>query len=358
MKCGVDCFADRRLKDRIEFRSKERGRCGISGTEDTALIDATDLADDFGPVCGIYEPHPAGEPLVDWLIKDWNIFSINRDQALCLLEHILDDAKRAQEPCKPQDAGTHDNLGNWESLRHELRCSNRFFPDAGIDHDHAGKLFQHLIMAQADLPTFWHRARIESESSPFSKKEMGPPPPDKTDPGRANPAGIPYLYLASTQETAIAEVRPQKGEILTVAEYSIKKQLQFIDLRNPRKSTTPFDIEDDDIVEVRQNIPFLEELGRELSAPVLPGSAVIDYIPSQYLCEFIKKLGYHGVVYNSSVFNGMNLALFDVKDIVFDNIEDDAPSTKIVTTGRYKITDVDLKHRSIPSHSGARSTPS
>ena len=37
---------------------------------------------------------------------------------------------------------------------------------------------------------------------------------------------------------------------------------------------------------------------------------MIDYVPSQYLCEFIKKCGWEGVIYWSSVSDGMNLALF------------------------------------------------
>jgi hypothetical protein len=44
---------------------------------------------------------------------------------------------------------------------------------------------------------------------------------------------------------------------------------------------------------------------------VLPSGAAIDYIPSQYLCEFIKNSGFDGVVYRSSVSDGINLALFD-----------------------------------------------
>lgn len=38
--------------------------------------------------------------------------------------------------------------------------------------------------------------------------------------------------------------------------------------------------------------------------PVVPQAAAIDYTPSQYLCEFIKKCGYNGVVYLSSVIEG------------------------------------------------------
>ncbi|HYE46412.1 MAG TPA: RES family NAD+ phosphorylase [Caulobacter sp.] len=52
-------------------------------------------------------------------------------------------------------------------------------------------------------------------------------------------------------------------------------------------------------------------MGEELTRPVLPQGAAIDYVPSQYLCELIKKADYDGVLYRSSVGDGVNLALFD-----------------------------------------------
>jgi RES domain len=61
---------------------------------------------------------------------------------------------------------------------------------------------------------------------------------------------------------------------------------------------------------LRSDIAFLERLGMELTTPIVPQGALIDYVPSQYLCEFIKNCNYHGVIYKSSVSDGMNLALF------------------------------------------------
>jgi hypothetical protein len=62
---------------------------------------------------------------------------------------------------------------------------------------------------------------------------------------------------------------------------------------------------------MRNDLPFLERLGDELMRPVIPQAAAIDYIPGQYLCEFIKNCRYQGVIYRSSVSDGINLALFD-----------------------------------------------
>jgi hypothetical protein len=75
---------------------------------------------------------------------------------------------------------------------------------------------------------------------------------------------------------------------------------------------SPFILTDaDEVGRMRNDLPFLERLGSELTRPVIPQSAAIEYTPSQYLCEFIKKCGYQGVIYRSSVSSGMNLALFE-----------------------------------------------
>jgi hypothetical protein len=113
--------------------------------------------------------------------------------------------------------------------------------------------------------------------------------------------------------TAVAEIRPHTGEIACVAEFLLAGPVNAVDLRNPRKLVSPFLLGSASaIAQLRADIPFLERLGDELTRPVQPQSAAIDYLPSQYLCEFIKKRGYDGVVYRSSVSDGINLALFNL----------------------------------------------
>ena len=86
----------------------------------------------------------------------------------------------------------------------------------------------------------------------------------------------------------------------------------MVDLRDPRANVSPFILDSaEQIARVRGGLPLLERLGVELTKPVQPRSAAFEYIPSQYLCEFIKKRGYEGVVYGSSVSDGINLALFN-----------------------------------------------
>lgn len=106
-------------------------------------------------------------------------------------------------------------------------------------------------------------------------------------------------------------MRPQNKESATIAEFSIG-DINVVDLRDPRKRISPFILQDaEKIGGLYAELPFLEHLGYQLQKPVFPFDAAINYTPSQYLCEFIKKKNYDGVVFNSSTSDGFNLALFD-----------------------------------------------
>jgi hypothetical protein len=229
-----------------------------------------------------------------------------------LLAEILDDGEIVRQAFSPIEILEANRLAEWEKLRDELMYHNRFFPDVNIDLDRLELLLSPLTLDADDVPDLWYRARIQTGDAAFSVTEMGAPPKRIASHGRANPAGIPYLYLGSTQATAISEIRPHSGEIACVAEFGTPPDLKLVDLRRPRKSVSPFLLEDaEDIGRMRSDLPFLERLGEELTRPVVPQAAAIDYTPSQYLCEFIKKCGYDGVIYRSSVSDGINLALFN-----------------------------------------------
>jgi hypothetical protein len=226
-----------------------------------------------------------------------------------LLAEILEDGDIVRRPFMPSSSYHSEGLLRWETLREELKHQNRWFLATSLDEDRLADLLTLLLVE--DLPTTWYRARIRSSDVNFPIGEMGAPPKRVASHGRANPAGIPYLYLGSKPETAAAEIRPHTGEVACVADFEIPS-IRAVDLRDPRKHVSPFSVQQASAIgQLRADLPLLERLGEELTRPVLPSSAAIDYIPSQYLCEFIKKSGFDGVVYRSSVSDGINLALFD-----------------------------------------------
>jgi hypothetical protein len=316
MKCCAECFGDTGLrKSIIPLWATETGRCSYCDSENVRIISPSGLAEYFELVISAYEPNADGKLLVDWFREDWGLFEHPRmddPRVKDLLTDILDNAEIVQQPFVPAQDLSGDRLVQWEQLRDELMYRNRFFPAVNIDLDRLEFLLSQLTIEGNAVPSLWYRARIQISDRPFVIAEMGAPPKRVASHGRANPAGIPYLYLGSTPEAAVCEIRPHTGEIACVADFRAPDGLKLVDLRRPKKLVSPFLLADaQSITKIRTDLPFLERLGDELTRPVVPQSAAIDYTPSQYVCEFIKKCGYQGVVYRSSVSNGINLALFD-----------------------------------------------
>jgi RES domain-containing protein len=256
-------------------------------------------------------------PLLDQLSSDWGLLSdsrMARINSLQLLVDILEDTSVATALYVPITPTGEIPLNKWQEFRVELMRQNRFFPKARPDLDRLRELLVYLKVPPGDCLTKTYRARILEGDATYSPESMGPPPVGRATAGRANPAGIPYLYLASDQLTAISEMRPHRGDRVCVAEFDLEPHLYLIDLRDPKSSISlsPFAMSDEgEIILLRRNRDFLHELGEELSRPVVPRSAPVEYLPSQYLCEFIKHCGFDGVVYRSSVGPGVNVALFD-----------------------------------------------
>lgn len=316
MNCCAECFGDRGLRRSIiPSLSTTVGLCSYCETDGVSLIEPKELGEYFELLVSAYRPADSGKLLVHWFREDWALFQNPRmddSRAKDLLSEILDDGEITRQNFVPANDPTADRLNAWENLRDELMYHNRYFPEKTIDLDRLEALLSPLTLDGDELPNIWYRARICPGDVPYMVDQMGAPPKRIASHGRANPAGIPYLYLGSAPDTAISEIRPHTGEIASVADFTTPTALKLVDLRLPRQMVSPFVLADaDDIGRMRNDLPFLERLGNELTRPVIPQSAAIDYTPSQYLCEFIKKCGYHGVVYRSSVSTGMNLALFD-----------------------------------------------
>lgn len=153
----------------------------------------------------------------------------------------------------------------------------------------------------------FYRSRKSSSGLKYTPSKMGKPPSHKVKNGRANPTGIPYLYLASNIGTAISEIRPTIKEEITVGVFKVVEPLSVIKLH----AISPFDFRGSEDFEVLiNNIGYLKRRGRDLSKPVNPKAADLEYLPTQYLCEFIKSSGWDGVSYQSSLADGYNLAIF------------------------------------------------
>ena len=316
MACCGTCIGDRHLRNEvIPAHTTATGTCTYCGSQNEPLVEPDQLRDAFELLVAIYVPAAGGRPLLTWLRDDWAMFderAISTAQASKLLGEILADTEVLQRTFVPSELCRTESLDRWQEFRRELMHANRFFPKTALDLQRLRGLLPYLSLNVDELPQQWYRARLQRAHEPHAADQMGAPPKDQAAHGRANPAGIPYLYLASTETTAIAETRPHTGERATVARFAVAPNLKLVDLRSPRRTVSPFILADvSQVAFLRGDVGYLEQLGEELTRPVLPHAAAIDYLPSQYLCEFVKNCDFDGVVYRSSVGDGVNLALFD-----------------------------------------------
>lgn len=310
--CCSNCFKDQYLQKEIERMSDTVGDCNFCDKNGVSVIYPNQLSSLFETVCSIYTESSDGIPMVKLLDQDWRLFNVPDEMAERLFQGIFDGDNRFSEKYMYSETSDPEGLVRWRQLKTELMTRNRYFLETQFQN-HLSRLedwLTPLCMTFESQPNCWYRARIE-DNRVFSASEMGTPPPNKTGAGRANPVGIPYLYLGSNEDVVINEVRPHIGDGISIAKFNLAKSVKLIDLRDPKSSLSPFsERSPEKVVNLRDDILLLQELNEELSKPVLQKEAATEYIPSQYFCEFLKFSGYDGIVYDSSFGEGVNVAVF------------------------------------------------
>lgn len=152
---------------------------------------------------------------------------------------------------------------------------------------------------------------IDDLPVPFEFKRMIPLKNSASE-GRANPKGIPYLYVATDKETAMSEVRPSLGTILSVGEFLPSRELKIIDfsVHQEKKKMALYFREPSEEKRVEA---VWSDMDKAFSVPISNTNFTSDYVPTQIIAEFIKSLGYDGIAYKSSLGRGKNIALFGLE---------------------------------------------
>ncbi len=315
MYCCANCFNDEYLSEKINTPESQIGTCGYCKNENSPLIDPIELMDEFDFLLSIYSETTGGDGkcIIDCITDDWEIF-IGHDRltSVQLLGEIIGDPSLGSKFFTPSRMTEISPKDKWVNFCGELISTHRFFPENQPDRDYLPLLFRSL---KEKVCGDVFRARIQNGIPQFKKSEMGMPPAKRASGGRANPVGIPYFYAASNVETAIAETRPHPGNNVSICKFKISDTLEVLNLINPRKDISPFKVafnqgDEEYLLRLRYDVEFLCHLGEELSKPITPEVAELEYLPTQYLCELIKKSQFDGVKFKSSVGNGVNYTLF------------------------------------------------
>jgi hypothetical protein len=151
---------------------------------------------------------------------------------------------------------------------------------------------------------------VYPEERPYGRDGMKPIPNWQGE-GRANPRGIPALYMATTRDTALAEVRPWIGAVISVAQLKTERDLNVIDCSKFHALENFIGIFDDQTKSREDGIWMA--IDRAFATPVNKEDEAKDYIPTQVLADLFKAEGYDGVVYKSLLSeDGFNITLFDL----------------------------------------------
>lgn len=218
-------------------------------------------------------------------------------------------------------------------VRHERRFVWTAWESAFVDtvratnHDRDVDLPKGMIFYRAQPGIEW-QTQTDDDGNELPEEPVGygpgrmKPRPNQAMEGRANPAGISVLYLGTTEQTAISEVRPWIGATVSVAQFEILRKLKAIDLsRGHGKSSFSeivfqyiFDDEGSISAEEKERAVWID-IDNAFSRPVTVSDDSADYVPTQILAELFRDIGYDAVVYKSQFGEeGFNVVLFNPDD--------------------------------------------
>ncbi|CAN7262392.1 RES family NAD+ phosphorylase [Variovorax sp. LjRoot84] len=145
--------------------------------------------------------------------------------------------------------------------------------------------------------------------APHPPQRMKPLPIAPKD-GRVNPAGISTLYLATDENTAVSEVRPWIGKHVSVAQFELLRDVRVVDCS--LEHSQDILIYDEEPEPGEREKAVWRDVDRSFSEPVAADDPTTEYVPTQLIAEHFRAHQVEGVVYQSLLGGGKNVALFDL----------------------------------------------
>ncbi len=336
MKVCLHCFNDYELK---AFAGALLGNdtCTVCGSKEVALTDLDEFKDFFEELLSHIEPATDGVSLLK-LVQDLGVF---RDDtvAKAILSEVLQVCKtpitHVSTPVKFSDE-IEESYKYWEKLKEDVKWNYRFLGDIQrLLELGADSFFDIVFELKPEMELFRARIHPESGQDPFKIAEMGCPPKHETRAGRANPAGIPCLYLSDNPVTILYEVRASYLDELSIGTFCLKPNalpVKIVDFVKKGSLFTPGLMK-----RTLMSRLLIDRISKDLSKPMRRYDSEIEYIPTQFICEFIRVvMGSKGIRFQSSLHqSGNNLVIFE-QDLM-----------ECVKVQKMKITSLKLEAESI-----------
>ncbi|WP_222949781.1 RES family NAD+ phosphorylase [Providencia rettgeri] len=145
---------------------------------------------------------------------------------------------------------------------------------------------------------------------------------DRAKEGRANPSGIPVLYIGTTVRTAISEVRPWVGANVSLATCKLLSPLRVLDLSlghgksSLSGSIFSYILGVKELTAQQKEKAVWTDIDNAFSTPVTRSDDKANYAPTQILAELFRSAGYDAIAYKSHFGDeGYNIAIFDLDSV-------------------------------------------
>lgn len=307
-----DCFLDEEIRKEVENNSTDEGRCDVCG-KSGKRCDISVFTDFFVSVIQLFKTDINSQNTIFSILeKDWNIFTDSQCARTILTEVIRVSglAVNLEDKVSYSD-DIVSRASVWEQLKIEVKENYRYF----VDHEKFDSYADLSPSATLKEGAFLFRARITPDGQKKLKpKNMGCPEKGKATAGRANPLGIPYLYLCKDEETTFYEVRSVYLDRLSIGKFQIQRDLNIVDFNSKSSLFLSFDgtnsLSDTVVKKLIQ-----DAISRDLSKPLRRYDTELEYIPTQLICEYCKRNNADGICFNSSLHSGgVNYVLFNPED--------------------------------------------
>lgn len=311
---GVKIFDTTKDKDKLEL-IRDYLRPALE------LYDISiNLPDTFSP--------KEGKKIEIALKDDWSIFKVEEAQISCILNELFKDDENLDRRVLEDLVGakiindkkyTNENLivanNDWDGFCESLKYNNRF---------HNNMINLENLAFFLDITTNYYsieefRERFEplyrSRIVKFitEKSELMSPPKGFATAGRLNSKWISVLYLSTKEQVSIEEVKPKHNDIIYIGKVKLQKnvtkeKLKIANLTN--LTSNAIKAGDDGFRKYFVNYQTLKKIHKGITNP--SDEQGIDYLPFQYLADYIRSLKYDGIMYESILQDGtFNFVFFD-----------------------------------------------
>ena len=330
MYISKDCFLDEELRSEINANAVIDGVCEVCG-EEGKLMNFSEFHGFFVALLSLFSStDESNKTIVDVIQDEWHPFKDN-DVAKALLADVIakNDCGYSIDSFVNYTDEIRERCAVWDRLKTSVKENSRFFTNmdefAQYNYLTTGKS---LHIGQK-----LYRSRI----TPIGQKKikcdkMGCPPKALATAGRANPIGIPYLYLSDSAKTTYFEVRAVYLDRLSVGTFRIERELELVDFIY---DVNLFLAYNDGAASLKETIikkKIIDAISEDLSKPLRRYDSELEYVPTQLICEYCKRIvGADGISFESSLHKGgRNYVLFDES------------VTKCIRVDSHEITRIDI----------------